>query len=874
MIRRAAAVLLAVAPAALLAAPRTSIPLERNWQVRLAAGESEAAKAHPKAAEWLPAAVPGSVQTDLMAQAIVPDPHIGLNEGAIQWVGRSDWDYRGRIDATPALLAREHVDLVFDGLDTYAQVRLNGQTILSADNAHRRWRVNIRKLLKPGANSLTIHFQSPLKALQPKVLALANPLPGEYDSVFGDEPEARQTSPYIRKPKYHYGWDWGPRILNIGPNGPIHIEAWDSARIESLRVAQEAVTKAEARIAAEVALIAGRDGRAQVKTVVTGPDGRAITVSTRDVTLSVGLNNVAVTVTLPDPQLWYPAGYGAQPLYTVTAKVRFEGEKADSVTRSTGLRTVELVREADAGGRGFQLKINGLPIFMKGANIIPFDMFSTRVKPETMAGLLADAREANMNMVRIWGGGYYPPDSFYDAADRLGLMVWQDFMFGGAVTPYDRDFRENVRIEAEEQVDRVQAHPSIVLWSGNNEVLSGWENWSDRIAFKKRVGADEQERVGVGLAILFNQVLRDAAERRDSDVPYWPGSPSSTYEGKPDVDGDGDRHYWDVWGGKKPATAYLESCPRFMSEYGLQAMPVMPTIDAFAQPKDLGITSPVMRAHQKFLKGEGQERLLLYIEQRYRAPRDFADFVYLSQAMQADGIALGALHHRACRPETTGSLYWQLNDVWPGASWSSIDYFGRWKALHYAARRFFAPVAISAGRHEAGTTEVSLISDRTTLLAAHWRIRLVEVDGRERIVKEGDATLAPLSATKIGVLGDDALFGDADKTRTFAVADLLVDGKVASRALVSAVPEKAMALPDPGFATSWATGPDGKPRLTVKATRLARGVWIGFGEVDASASDNYFDLLPGESATVAIASKASLARLKAALRLDHLGAAK
>jgi Beta-galactosidase/beta-glucuronidase len=873
MIRRAAALLLAVAPAALIAAPRTSMTLDQNWQLRLAPGEGEAAKAHPRASKWLPATVPGTVQTDLMAQKLTPDPYVGLNEATIQWIGRSDWDYRGRIDATAALLAREHVDLLFDGLDTYARVTLNGQTILSADNAHRRWRVDVKKLLKPGANTLTIHFQSPLKALQPKVLALANPLPGEYDSVFGDEPEARQTSPYIRKPKYHYGWDWGPRILNIGPNGPVRIDAWDATRIESLRVVQEAVTQAEARIAAQVELVAGREGRAQVETVVKGPDGRAI-VSTRDVTLVAGVNQVAVPVTLPNPQLWYPAGYGAQPLYSVTTKVRFEGEDADSATRSTGLRTVDLVRDADARGRGFQLKINGLPIFMKGANIIPFDMFSTRVKPETMAGLLSDARDAHMNMVRIWGGGYYLPDSFYDAADRLGLMVWQDFMFGGAVTPYDRDFRENVRIEAEQQVDRVQAHPSIVLWSGNNEVLSGWENWSDRIAYKKRVGADEQEKVGVGLAILFNQVLRDAAERRDADVPYWPGSPSNNYEGKPDQDADGDRHDWDVWGGKKPVSHYLETCPRFMSEYGLEAMPVMPTIDAFAAPSDKSITSPVMRAHQKFLKGEGQERLLLYIEQRYRSPRDFADFVYLSQVMQADGIALGALHHRACRPQTTGSLYWQLNDVWPGASWSSIDYFGRWKALHYAARRFFAPVAISAERRENGVTEVALISDKTTPVAAHWRIRLVDVDGRESLVKEGDATLAPLSALKIGDLTDDALFGGADRTRSFAVAELLIDGQVSARALVSALPEKAMALPDPGFTTIWTTAPDGKPQLTVKASRLARGLWIGFGSTDASASDNYFDLLPGESVTVSITSKASLATLKTALELRHLGAAR
>lgn len=871
MPRHAFALLLAAVPVTAIAAPRTEIVLDKGWTLRLSPAESEAIKAHPQAAKWVAATVPGTVQTDLIAAKITPDPFVGLNEATIQWIGRSDWEYRGRIDASAALLARDHIDLVFDGLDSFATVLVNGKTLLSADNAHRRWRGDAKPLLKAGRNEILIRFASPIKTLQPKVLALANPLPGEYDSVFGDEPEGRQTSPYIRKAKYHYGWDWGPRIINIGPNGPVRIDAWDAVRIERLRVVQEAVTQAEARIVADVALIADRNGRAQVDVTVTGPDGRTVT-SARDIHVTAGMNTVMVPVTVDHPALWYPTGYGAHPLYTVAAHVRFNGEAADRAEKSTGLRTVELVREADAKGRGFVIKVNGTPIFMKGANLIPFDSFAPRVTAERMEAILTDARAANMNMVRIWGGGHYLPDSFFDATDRLGLMVWQDFMFGGAITPYDRAYRENVRIEAEEQVARVQAHPSIILWSGNNEVQAGWHSWSDRIAFKKRVGADEQERIGVGMAVLFNQVLRDAAERLDSDVPYWPGSPSNNYEGVPDDDGDGDRHYWDVWGGKKPVTAYLDVCSRFMSEYGLQAMPVMPTIRAFAAATDLSITSPVMRAHQKYMKGQGQERLLFYIGQRYRTPRDFADFVYLSQAMQADGIALAALHHRACRPTTMGSLYWQLNDVWPGASWSSIDYYGRWKALHYAARRFFAPVAIAAGRRENGMTQVSLISDRTTPLAVGWRIRLVDVDGKESLVKQGEATIPPLSATKIADMSDDALFGAADKSRSVAVAELMIEGKVASRAIVSALPDKAMALPDPGLETLWSTGADGKPELTVKASRLARGLWIGFGATDASASDNYIDLLPGESVTVAIASKASLSTLKKTLELRHLGA--
>lgn len=868
---RTIALLLAVAPAALVAAPRQTIPLERGWQVRLAPGDA-AAKDHPKAARWLPATVPGYVQTDLIAARITPDPFVGLNEATIQWVGRSDWDYRGVLNASPALLARGHVDLVFDGLDTFAEVFVNGTKLLAADNAHRRWRADAKPLLRAGANEIRIAFKSPLGVLKPVVAGIANPLPGEYDSTAGDEPEGRQTSPYIRKPKYHYGWDWGPRILNVGPNGAVKVDAWDDAQIETLRVQQEAVTPGEARLTVEVLIVADRAATVQVDATVTGPGGTPVRAS-RTVQVAAGENRVAVPLAIADPQLWYPAGYGAQPLYTVTTDVSLDGEIVDRQQRSTGIRTVELVREKDAIGRGFLLKVNGIPMFAKGANLIPFDSFGPGVTDARMRSILADAKAANMNMIRIWGGGMYLPDSFFDAADALGLMIWSDFMFGGAVTPYDRDFRETVRIEAEEQVDRVQAHPSIALWSGNNEVLSGWETWSDRTAFKARVGAEERERVGVGMAILFNQVLRDAAERRDADVPYWPGSPSSNYDGKPDQDGDGDRHYWDVWGGKKPATAYLDSCPRFMSEYGLQAMPDMATIARFAKPKDYAIESPVMKAHQKFLKGEGQGRLLDYIRMRYREPRDFADFVYLSQVMQADGIQLGALHHRACRPVTTGSLYWQLNDVWPGASWSSIDYYGRWKALHFAARRFFAPVAIAAARKESGSTSVSLISDATQPVAARWIVRTIDVTGRELARRENAVSLAPLSATGVGTFTDADLFGTADRRTAFAVAELVIDGRVASRSLVSALPEKAMALPDPGFVTRWSSA-EGRPSLTITATRLARALWIDFGTLPVQASDNFLDLLPGESVTVTITGKASTASLKRALRLRTLGAEK
>ncbi len=863
---RLAALLLTCTASAALAAPRDAQPLTTGWQARIDPADTTAAKAHPKAARWFAARVPGSVQQDLIAVGQVPDPYVGLNEAQIQWVGLTDWQYRRTLTVTPAMLARDHLDLVFDGLDTFAQVSVNGVKLAATDNAHRRWRVAVKDVVKPGENEIVIAFRSPIKAVQPMVLATPHSLPGEYDSMFGDEPKGKQTSPYIRKPKYHWGWDWGPRIVTMGPWRDVRLEAWDDARVDALRVTQQTLAATEARLSAELDVIADAEGRHPIRIAVTTPDGRTLT-TTDTVTLVKGANHLSLPVTIADPKRWFPVGYGAQPLYRVTATlIDGQGAALDTAARSTGLRTVELMRDKDAIGRGFGIRVNGIPIFAKGANLIPFDMFPARVPESQIAQVLGSARDANMNMIRVWGGGYYLDDAFYDIADRMGLMVWQDFMFGGAITPYDRDFRENVRIEAEEQVDRLQAHPSIVLWAGNNEVLSGWEGWSDRTAFKKAVGADEQEKVGVGMAILFDRVLRDAAERRDPDAVYWPGSPSANYEGKPDQDFDGDRHYWDVWGGKKPIEAYLDSCPRFMSEYGLQAMPDMKTIRAFAKPGDLSATSPVMKSHQKFLKGEGNDRLLFYIEQNYRTPRDFAEFVYLSQVMQAEGIALAALHHRACRPVTMGSLYWQLNDVWPGASWSSVDYYGRWKALNYHARRFFSALAINAERKGA-TTTISTISDATVATPARWRVRTIDVGGRLLGDSGAPVTLAPLSATVAATLDDAALFRGGDPRTTIAVVELLTGDTLVSRRIVTALPPKAMTLPDPGLSARWSD--DGRT-LTLTAKALARAVWIDFGGIDATLSDNSVDILPGESIAVTVASTASPAGLKKALTLRTL----
>ncbi|MGK6320468.1 beta-mannosidase [Sphingomonas sp. DT-204] len=838
------------------AAPKETISLDGAWEARIDPADAEAAKAHPRETTWFPAKVPGSVQQDLIAARRVPDPFKGINEAPIQWAGLTSWQFRRTIEVTPAMLARDHVELVFDGLDTFATVSVNGQVLLKADNAHRRWRVDAKAALKPGRNELVVTIASPIRTLQPMVLAEPDPLPGEYDSAFGDEPKGKQTSPYIRKPKYHYSWDWGPRLVNVGVWRAVKLEAWDEARIEALTIEQEALNDAEARLVARYRIVAGRDATVTLDTRVIAPDGTSQSV-TRTVKVAAGDNEVSVPLSVAAPQRWWPVGYGAQPLYKVAGAL---GED-DRVEHRIGLRTVELIRKD--GSFGF--RINGVPIFAKGANLIPFDNFPSRVTTAQMRDILQSARDANMNMLRVWGGGYYLDDAFYAMADELGVMVWQDFMFGGSITPPDAKFRDNVRIEAEQQVERLQAHPSIVLWAGNNEVLSGWENWSDRKAFKRRVGADEQERIGVGMAVLFDRVLRGAVLTRSPGTPYWPGSPSTDYEGPTDTDKDGDRHFWDVWSGSKPVERYLDSCPRFMSEYGFQAMPDLSTIREFAGNGPLTLDSPVLKAHQKFLAGEGNARLQLYLDQRLRPAKDFADLVYLTQVNQMQAIDMAARHHRGCRPVTMGSLYWQINDTWPAISWSSIDYYGRWKLLHYAARRFFAPQAVVA-EHRDGKTRIALVSDATAPVRARWQVRAFDMAGKPLGERGGDVTLDPLSAKDVANLTDTELFAGADPKASYAVAELQVDGRSVSRTIVERAVPKDMAYPAPGLTARW----DGK-RVTITAKALARAVMLDFGALAAQPSDDGLDLLPGESVTIDVRSKAPAAALKRALTLRTLG---
>jgi len=840
-------ILLAVASDAQTPSPKQTIPLNSGWEFRQFTEAPAAAPVTP----WRSAQVPGDVHLDLLRNKLIPDPFYQTNEAKLQWIEDADWEYRTVLPAPPALLARKNVELVFEGLDAYAEVYLNEKLVLTADNMFREWRVNVRPDLQPGANQLRLVFPSPIKAAQ-KVAA-------------GDKwRQQTQTDEktYIRKAAYEYGWDWGPRFVTSGIWRPVKLEAWDEARISNLHIAQRDVTAQIAHLTAQIEVTA-TDAITAKLAIDYQHKGKKAEFS-QNVSLHSGINRFDIPLEIIDPDLWYPAGYGAQSRYQFNAQLKFGNRVADQASVRTGLRSIVLRRDLDQWGRSFEFIINGIPVFGKGADVIPFDSFPNRVSTEQYRRVLESARDANMNMIRHWGGGYYETDEFYDICDELGIMIWQDFMFGNDWQPGTYAFKQNVEKEAEHQVRRLRDHPSIIIWCGNNETESAF-HWRgrDNLSFQARL------QMWQDYLTVFSGILDRVVNRLTPEVPYWPSSPSSDYEETSAAFQSGDFHDWSVWHGRVPFSEYEKHFPRFMTEYGFQSFPEMRTVEAFTVPGDrASIFTPVMLAHQK--NNEGNSIIHDYMLKYYSEPRDFPSFLYASQVLQAEGIKTGAEHLRRNRPRIMGSIYWQLNDCWPVASWASLDYYGRWKALQYYARRFYAPLLVSPHVEE-GSLNVYVVSDRTSATNGQLRVRLITLEGAT--YSDNTQTIAiPALTSKIYVRRPLSELVNPDKTDAadlFVVTDLLVDGKTVSSNGTYLVPAKEIRLPAPQIKTELG-GQGGNYSLRLSANALARSVYVSFGDVDARLSDNYVDLIPGQPVDLTFTSKLSVDELRGKINVISL----
>ncbi|HVJ07396.1 MAG TPA: glycoside hydrolase family 2 protein [Acidisarcina sp.] len=826
-----------------------SVSLDSGWEFREIPTAAPAPGDMPS--EWRPAKVPGDVHLDLIANKLIPDPFYRDNEAKLQWIENADWEYRKTLQVTPEMLRHQHLDMVFDGLDAYAEIYINDKLALTADNMFLGWRIDARPLLKAGDNQLRIVFPSPIRAAEK--IAVKDPWRSR------TKVEAKT---YIRKAAYEYGWDWGPRFVTSGIWRPARMEMWDKARIADLYIHQKDVSASVAHLSIEAEVIASGDGGATLA-VDYGTGEKRATVS-RNVVLAKGVNHVILPLDINQPERWFPIGYGAQPIYKFNARLSI-GKKLEAERQArAGLRSIVLRRDLDQWGRSFEINVNGIPIFAKGADVIPFDSFPSRVTTAQYRQVLESARDANMNMIRHWGGGYYETDEFYDMCDELGLMIWQDFMFGNDWQPGTYAFKQGVEKEAEYQVTRLRNHPSIVLWSGNNETEAAM-SWNGR----QSLPADVKLQMWQDYLTIFSGILDRTVNRLNPETPYWPSSPSADYEELSENFQSGDMHDWSVWHGRVPFTEYEKHFPRFMTEFGFQSFPEQRTVDAFTLPEDrTSIFTPVMLSHQK--NNAGNSIIRDYMQRYYGTPKDFNNFLYASQVLQAEAMRIGAEHLRRTRPRAMGAIYWQLNDCWPVASWASLDSYGRWKALQYYAKRFYSPLLVSP-HVENGVLAVYVVSDKMTPTNAQLRLRLMNLDGTVIRDEQQTVEIPALSSKSYMVwpLTEFVSKDGTDSAQIYGAAELLVGGQRVSSNIVYLAPPKLVHLPVAAIEATLAQSGDAYTlRLASKA--LARSVYASFGNHDVKMSDNYIDLLPGEAQEIRITSKALLEDLRSSLKVISL----
>lgn len=805
---------------------------------------------------WMKASVPGTVHTDLLAAKKIEDPFYRLNERDQQWIDKKDWEYRTTITLDQKQISEENIELHFEGLDTYCDVYVNDVKLLSADNMFREWVVNIKPHARLGKNELRIHFHSPiekgLKALE--TFGFAIPSPNDQSEVggLGD----KKVGLFTRKAGYHYGWDWGPRFVTSGIWRPVHLRTWSKARIQDLTIVQKKIDQHTAEITAVFEIMASRAGPAKLDLTVIAKNPLKVE---KTVELSVGLNKIDVPLSIPKPQLWWSNGLGKAHLYTIKGRVTTDGAQ-DSRTVRTGLRTIKLVQKPDQWGTSFEIELNGVSVFMKGANYIPNDIFLPRVTSKIYERVVQSAVDTHMNMLRVWGGGVYEDDRFYDLCDQKGILVWQDFMFACSMLPDDQAFLDNVKQEAIDNVKRLRNHACIALWCGNNEIDSAWK-WDEPNGgwgWKKPLTQAQQDRLTGAYNAIFHEILPNAVKDHDQESRfYWPSSPIAAWDGKNGVVHDdlkrekqaGDIHYWGVWWGQAPFSDYRTQIGRFMSEYGFQSFPEFKTVEAYTVPSDHDIFSEVMKAHQRSSIGNGT--IKNYMERDYVVPKDFRHLLYVGQVLQAEGIKVAMEAHRVRMPFCMGSLFWQINDCWPVASWSSIDYYGRWKAQQFFARHAFAPVLVS-GVLDKDLVTISAVNDHLSDIPAKLSITVMDFSGKVKTKSDQAVTLKANHAAVVFSGSAKALLKDCAENEALLHVSLSRDGALLSENILYFKPVKELKLPSVTVSPLIKSLPNGEFALGLSAPKLVKNLFLSLKKHDGVFSDNYIDLLPGKTRIITL----------------------
>ncbi len=810
-----------------------SLPLASTaWQFRDATRQSP----------WRAAVVPGCVHTDLRRHGLIPDPFHGTNELGLQWIEERDWEYRTTFDVPAALLREETIELVAAGLDTVATVRLNGRVVARTENMFVASRWDVKQLLRAGANELTIHFGSAMKYIRGHRK--------DHDPREFNDPVGR--SQVIRKQQCQFDWDWGPRFVTAGIWRDLRLEGWSGNRLADVRV-----TQTHRRDGSVILSFAPEFARQDSHATLSG------TVSLRGKVVAEIKN---LKSEIRNPHLWWPNGHGAQPLYQVDlVATGRDGEVIGRWSKRLGLRTLALDRHKDKAGETFQFVVNGRAIFAKGANWIPAHSFVAGLTRADYARDLTSAAQANMNMLRVWGGGIYESEDFYDLCDELGLLVWQDFMFACAIYPADAAFRASVRAEARHQVRRLRHRACLALWCGNNEIVQLNTVGEKADLLKSPALRRDYEAI-------FHKILPEVVAELDGVTAYQPSSQwRSTLEdsisrGDTHAIGEqrGDTHYWDVWHARHPVKDYEKWRFRFCSEFGMQSYSSPETQATFCPPGRDNVFGPEMENHQK--NRAGNQIILDYVSRRYRFPRSQAALIYLSQLNQAHCMQVGVEHYRRNMPHCMGALYWQLNDCWPVASWSSIEFTGRWKALHHLARRFFAPALVSA--HVPGDEGTIIGNYRTTTgdevhrytvydapqpARGEVRWELFHLDGRRLLRDRKSVALRPGASTRQQTLRLGKLMARHGRDNLHLRITLAIGGRRVSEETVFLSPPRFLNLRRAKTTAKFRRVSPTEYDVTFRTSAFQHRFAFDFPGRAHRGSDNYFELYPDAPRTVRVA---------------------
>ena len=770
--------------------------INKNWQFKAV-----------DSLDWEIASVPGNVFTDLLAHKIIEDPFVKNNEEKVQWVSKKKWEYKTTFTLSDEVLKKENIELIFEGLDTYAKIYINGKYQLNTDNAFRKYSISLKEMPIQKSNELRIVFQNTDN------FENAAKLNSKYKL-----PEGNRI--YTRKAQFQYGWDWGPKLNTSGISKGIFIHAWDDIKFESIFIRQKEISTKKAMLSAEISIESLSDKNISLFTKINRE------VISSNIALKKGKHTYKIPIEITNPKLWWTHNLGTPYLYHFKFQLIANGKVKDEKSIKKGIRTLKLITKKDSIGESFYFELNGKSVYMKGANYIPQNSFQNKVTLQQYEKLISDVVTSNMNMLRVWGGGIYEKDVFYDLCDAKGILVWQDFMFACAMYPGDIDFLENIKEEAVQQVKRLRNHASIALWCGNNESAEGWKRWG----WQNNRAEKEKKEIWNDYLAVFDSILPNIVDKF-SETDYWETSPKYG-RGNPEYKTEGDAHDWWVWHDGYPFEHFENNIPRFMSEFGFQSFPSFETINYINQNDTINLKTAAIRSHQKHARGS--KLIAEYMERNYKTPTKDEDYVYVSQLLQAKGVVMGIEAHRRAKPNNMGTLYWQLNDCWPAISWSSIDYFGNWKALQYKAKKAFKNVLISSVL-ENNNVQTFVINDTFNAIQGILKLKVVDFYGKEiwsdakeiEVLENSSKSFYNFSLDTIDRESSVLITEFNNQTSFYYFA------KPKDLNLPKGAIEKEIVKTKKGFS------------IRLKSSVLQKEVFL-FTKEKGHFSDNFFDLMPNE----------------------------